>query len=74
MVTDSNEPVVLTAATTEAEAAMIVARLEQEGIDAKSAGQLTTGFPPQVSGLVEVLVRRADLVRAQQVLRQVKGA
>ncbi len=71
--TDSNEAVVLTATTTEAEAAMIVARLEEEGIDAHSAGQLTTGFPAEVSGLVQVLVRRADLDRAQQVLRQAKG-
>jgi hypothetical protein len=74
MVTDSNEAVVLTAATTEAEAAMIVARLEEEGIEAFAAGQPTTGFPVEVSGLVQVLVRRADLDLAQQVLRQVKGA
>lgn len=67
---NSNELVVLASVPTEAEAVMIVAALEAEGIEAKTIGALTSGFRALVTGDVEVVVRKCDLDRARKTLRR----
>jgi hypothetical protein len=56
----------------EAQAAMIVAALEDAGIRAYMQGGLTAGFRAEAPGGVEVMVERADIGRAQEVLRERK--
>ena len=63
-----DEVVVLMSAANEAEAAIIVARLESEGIRATTVGELTAGFRAEAPGFVQVLVAKADLDRARQIL------
>ncbi len=67
---DANDPVVLTRVPTEAEAAMIAAMLEGQGIDTQTSGELTSGFRAEAPGSVSVLVRQADLDRAREVLQE----
>jgi len=56
----------------EAQAALIVAALADAGISANAQGDLTAGFRAEAPGGVGVLVRRADLDRAREVLREIK--
>jgi len=67
--TDPSEPVVLTTVPSEAEAAMIVAKLDAHGIDAQIAGALTSAFRAEVPGRVSVMVRSSDLEAAQQAMQ-----
>jgi hypothetical protein len=67
---DPDQPVVLTLASNEAEAAIIVAALEEQGFRAEMAGQLTAGFRAEAPGGVKVLVRRADLEGARAALEE----
>ena len=69
---DPNRVVVLTAAQTEAEGAMIVAALEAQGVQAQTTGALTSGFRAEAPGGVQVIVRYADLDQAQSVLRAIE--
>ncbi len=69
---DPNRVVVLTAAPTEAEGAMIVAALEAQGVQAQTTGALTSGFRAEAPGGVQVIVRYADLEQAQSVLRAIE--
>jgi len=71
MPNDPDRPVVLTAVAGEAQAAMIVAALEEEGIKAHAQGGLTAGFRAEVPGDVQVLVRHADLDRARELLQSI---
>jgi len=73
MTDDPNRPVVLTTVPTEVQAAVIVAALDAEGIEAQAVGQLTSGFRAEAPGGVRVLVRQADLARAQTVLQAAKA-
>ena len=66
---DANATVVLTKVPTEAEAAMIAAMLEGQGIDTHTSGELTSGFRAEAPGSVSVLVRLGDLDRAREVLQ-----
>ena len=69
---DPNRVVVLTAAPTEAQGAMIVAALEAQGVQAQTTGALTSGFRAEAPGGVQVIVRYADLEQAQSVLRAIE--
>ena len=63
-----DQVVVLMSAANEAEAAIIIARLDAEGIQATTVGALTAGFRAEAPGFVQVLVPKADLDRAKQIL------
>ncbi len=69
---DPNRVVVLTAAPTEAQGAMIVAALEAQGVQAQTTGALTSGFRAEAPGGVQVIVRYADLERAKAVLQAIE--
>ncbi len=72
MADDPNQPVVLMTTPTEAEAAMIAAALENQGVSAHVIGALTSGFRTEVPGCVEILVRQTDLERAREALRNIE--
>lgn len=69
MSNDPNQPVVLTTAPDELEAAVLVAALETGGIKAQAVGGLTSKLRAEVPGDVQILVRRGDLPAAQELLR-----
>ncbi len=69
---DPNRVVVLTAAPTEAQGAMIVAALEAQGVQAQTTGALTSGFRAEAPGGVQVIVRYADLEQAHSVLQAIE--
>ena len=69
---DPNRPVVLTTAATEAQAALIVAALEERGVQAQATGGYTSGFRAAATGEVRILVRQSDLERARDALRAIK--
>ena len=71
MADDPNQPIVLTKVPTEAEAAMIVAALENQGVVAHATGALTSGFRTEVPSGVQILVRQEDLERAREALRTI---
>ena len=62
--------VAVTTAASEIEAAIIVTALEEQGFKAQMSGQLTSGFRAEAPGEVRVLVRRGDLQRAEETLRE----
>ena len=64
MADDPNRVAVLTTVPSEAQAEMIAAALEAEGLDARTTGALTIGFRAEVPGGVQVLVRQGDLAQA----------
>ena len=51
-------------------AAPIVAALSAEGIEAVTTGGFTAGFLAEAPGSVQIMVKREDLSRAQQVFDQ----
>jgi hypothetical protein len=57
----------------EAQAAMIVAALEREGIRAFAAGGFISGFRAEAPGWVKVLVREDELPRAKEILARLKA-
>jgi hypothetical protein len=67
MPTTKNDPTVtcLTTVATEQEAALIVAALEDDGIEAHFAGETAASFRLGVPGGVQVFVRKAELAAAQ---------
>lgn len=62
--------IVLTHTPTETLAALLVARLESEGIYAEMAGALTSAFRAEAPGQVQILVREEDADRARSLLAQ----
>ncbi len=72
MADDPNQVVVLTAVPTEAQAEMIVAALEAQGLQARTTGALTSGLRAGAPGGVQVLVRQADLEQARAILQTVQ--
>ena len=70
MSVDSKSLLELVSVPTEIEAAVIVAALERNGIQAVAAGALTSGFRAEAPGEVQVLVKRSDADRAEHVLRE----
>jgi hypothetical protein len=65
---DPDSPQVLTTALTEQEAALIVNRLEAFGIKADIWGIPGLAAWPEVPRDIRIVVRQADLSRAQQAL------
>ena len=68
----STEPVTLTTAANESEAAMIVAALGEAGIEAHAVGGLTSGLRAEAPGEVQILVHRNDLERGAAFLREIE--
>jgi hypothetical protein len=73
MTDDPNQPVVLATVPTGVQAALIVAALRERGIEPQSVGELTSGFRTGAPGGVKILVRQADLDRAQVALRAIEA-
>ena len=73
MADDPEQPVVVTTARTEIEAAVIAAALDEAGIAAQVVGGLTSVYRAEAPGEVRILVHRTDLERAREVLRE-RGA
>jgi hypothetical protein len=66
-----DELAVLVAVASDVEAAPIVSTLEAHGILATATGGFTSDFKAEAPGNVQVVVRRADLEQAIQVLNVV---
>jgi hypothetical protein len=64
------ETVILAIVPTELEAELILEALEERGIRAEEAGQLTAGFRAEAPGGVRILVRREDAERGLAALRE----
>jgi hypothetical protein len=62
----------LTSVRTEMEGGVIVAGLEDRGIQATMSGVYTTNFRAEAPGWVEILVAEHDLARAQSALDEIK--
>ncbi len=71
-VPDPNSPQVLTTAWTEQEAALIVNHLETLGIGAEIWGAPGLAAWPDVPRDIQVVVRQADLSRAQDALSHIR--
>ena len=67
----SERLVLLESMPTEMEAGVIVAALEQGGIQATMTGTYTAGFRAEAPGWVKVLVAEDDLLQARTILRDV---
>ncbi len=72
MAGESNDPVFLTSAPSDAEAALIVAALEDRGINAHSTGELTAGFRAEGPGVVRILVPASELEAAREVWEEIR--
>ena len=72
--TDINNPILLTRFVSEIEAVAILAALAESGIQGTTTGTFTTGFRTEAPGDVSVFVRQADLLKALEVLSEVKAA
>jgi hypothetical protein len=70
---DANSPQVLANLPTEAEAALLVGHLGSLGIEAYVSGAGTSTGWPEAASDVQVVVRRADLVRAREALDLIRG-
>ena len=64
---------ILQTVPTEYEAAMLVARLDSDGIDAWTEGGLASGYRAEAPGSANVMVRQQDLARAVSLLRESRG-
>ena len=73
MADDPNQPVILTTANSVGVAALIAAALEDRGVEVTTTGELTSGFRAEAPGVVRILVRQADLERAQEVWREIEA-
>lgn len=67
MSNDPLRPVEVARLRSEGDAALLIARLEQEGIKAMSGGAGTSTGWPEAMGDVSVIVRQCDLERARQI-------
>ena len=68
MASQSSDLKMLCSVPTEAEAVMLVAQLQSEGIDAWSEGGICSGYRAEAPGNANVFVRRSDLQRAADTL------
>ena len=69
---DANSPQVLANLPTEAEAALLVGHLDSLGIKAYVSGAGTSTGWPEAPSDVQVVVRQADLARAQEALDHIR--
>jgi hypothetical protein len=65
---DPHESIVLARFPDELSALLLVGDLQREGIPATVLGGLTAQLRAEAPGLVSVMIRRGDLVRAEQIL------
>ena len=72
MADQSSSPCLLLSVVTEAEAVSIATALAEYGIEALTAGGVTAGFKAEAPGSVQILVRSADLEKAQQALAEIQ--
>lgn len=73
MVSDDNDRfVALMSAANEAEAAMVVAALECQGVSAHPEGGLTAGFRAEAPGHVRIVVKKSQLEQARAVLDDIR--
>jgi hypothetical protein len=72
MTEDPTRPERLLSVPNEIEAAAIVTALASYDIEAFAAGGYTAGFRAEAPGNVTVLVKHADLERAQQALAELR--
>ena len=72
MADDPNRPVVLATVPTEAEASMIAAALENEGVSAHTAGGVISTLYPGACDGVHILVRQDDLERTREALLNIE--
>jgi len=73
MVADPMSPEVLVSVPDEMEAAAIVDALAEHGIRARAVGGYTSGFRAEAPGDVKVVVGRADMARAEEVLAEIRS-
>ena len=73
MVADPMSPEVLVSVPDEMEAAAIVDALAERGIRARAVGGYTSGFRAEAPGDVKVVVGRADLARARELLAEIRS-
>ena len=71
---DPNNPTTLTTFANEIEAASLLAALAENGIQGTTTGSFTSGFRTEAPGNVSVVVRKSDLLRAQQVLDEAESS
>jgi nitrogen regulatory protein PII-like uncharacterized protein len=71
MAKHSQRLVLVDSTSTEMEAGVIVAALEQAGIQATLTGTYTAGFRAEAPGWVKILVAEEDLLQARTILRDV---
>lgn len=64
----ADDIVILTSTPNEMEAALLVSRLEDAGVDAWTEGGLAAGFRAEAPGNANVLVRRGDVERVRELL------
>lgn len=74
MPSPDNQTVVLAVVATELEAELILEALDERGIRAQKAGQLTAGFKAEAPGGVRILVRQQDAGPALAALREYQKA
>lgn len=73
MVDDANNPEILTHCANALMAKAIVVALADQGIQATTTGDYTAGFLAEAPGTSQVVVKRKDLPRAQQVLAEINA-
>jgi hypothetical protein len=71
MTNDPASPCTLLSVRNEIEAASILTALAEYDIEASTVGGFTSGFKAEAPGSVQVLVRRADLDRANRALAEI---
>ena len=69
---DPNNPETLLSVPTEVEAAVIVNALAERGIHAFALGGNTAGFAWESPGLVNVVVKWADVAQARKALAEIE--
>jgi len=63
--------VTLTKVPTDLEGSMIIAALQDHGVEAQMSGEFTVGFRAEAPGWAAILVHKQNLERARQVLADV---
>lgn len=74
MSTSIENLVTLTELSTDLEAAMIIAALEREGVEAFMKGEYTAGFRAEAPSWPKVEVRESDYARARSILDEMQPA
>jgi Putative prokaryotic signal transducing protein len=72
MSSDPNSPQVVARLLTQAEAGMLVAHLESQGIKADIWGASGTNAAPEIPSDVQVVVRAADLDKAKEAVEKLR--